>query len=1310
MARTTQGSVALLLAATLTAGVGWGDTVSAAVARGEGVSRWQGRWYVASPTVLGFDSTRLTAAISNIGRMRGVQGFLLARSGYLVEEHYWRGGARDKPHNLKSASKSIISALVGIAIAKGYFRLDQPIADLLPQASLLKDPAKRGITVRQLLTMTSGLQSTSYEAYDDWVRNRDWVTAALRQPLATPPGTEYRYSTGNTHMLSAILAASTGKPTREFAEQQLFRPMEVEVAGWQKDPNGIHLGGNNFSLQPRDAAKFGQLYLDNGRWRNRQLVPKSWIAASTRPTDNGPHETYGNYGFLWWTQPPADGSFAAVGYGGQYILVSPRHDSVVVVLSNVVSKGDRWEARLFELIKRGVLDSLMDPQQPPSILLGAAHPSDGGRTREPVTAIAAANVNLRAEPNLNARRLALIPEGSQLELLERNDAWVRGRINGQAGWLHWDYIDWFSLRSEDFEFSPVAIAERDADADGVSRAQTHITGTNNWKIIGGTTHEQADRAINSLQTNDSLVGDDKIQVTLRSRIGRVRAQLQDLQTLLNTTSSASRYRTTARINLRHNPSLNGTSLRLIEPETEFQVLGHHGPWLKANIDGAEGWLHSEFVQVVESTPAVADQDDLATELAAVGESVRQLLATQRVNESQVAAAKRSMEDMERELERTLGRLQNVELERVRLDKERKAKTEELVVLGITHRQRAQELDTARKKIATLEDTLQKEQTVKKALATDLASVREEFQASSDQLARYTATQTRRGRELETALARITKLEGVLQQEQASKHSLAEELGSIRDQSDTQRRQLEQLGADQEQRTLEIDAAREQIAKLEGALQQEQASKHSLAEELGSLRDQSDTQRQQLEQLGADQERRTQELDAARDQIAKLEGALQQEQVSKHSLAEVLGRIRDQSDTQRQQLEQLGADQERRTLEIDAARDQIAKLEGALQREQASKRSLAEELGSIRDQSETQRQQFERVSREEQASKHTLAAKMMQLIEERRRESQRLELLDARHKKDAKQFDALRIQFAQLERAYRSEQASKGALADELARLEVEREALRRKVDELAAAERQRAEELTTARIPVIDIERTLQQQQGEKRTFRAQISELEQALQQEQTAKQKLTADLTRLREENETQNQRLEHLDAAHKQSIKELDAVRTELAEIEGQQISAVTEDIAMSERLEYQSAGRSTTAEPRPDESLATTASSQRADVVSLDVTADVNAVVNAWATAWSEQDVGAYLAFYSQEFRPAGGATRTAWETLRRRRLMRPAFIEVSVADVEITLLGLGRAQATFRQAYRADRYQDKVLKTLELARESDQWRIVRETSR
>ncbi len=1233
LVRAFEVSRAAVFAAILVVPLAWSEGAIAEMVRGEPVSRWHGRWYAASSATLGFDAERLAAAISDIGRMRGVQGFLLARRGYLVEEHYWRGGARDKPHNLKSASKSIISALVGIAISKGYFRLDQPIAELLPQAGLLEDPLKKGITVYQLLTMTSGLESTSYAAYNDWVRNPDWITAALQQPLAAPPGSEYRYSTGNTHMLSAILAASTGKPTREFAEQELFKPMGVEVAGWQKDPNGIHLGGNNFSLLPRDAARFAQLYLDAGRWRNRQLVPKSWVAASTAPTDNGPHETYGNYGFLWWTQPPEDGSFAAVGYGGQYIVVSPRHESVVVVLSNAVSKGDRWEARLFELLKGGVLNSLVDPSMPPPILLSAPNGTNTGQAGASVTAIAAANVNLRAEPDQRARRLALIVEGSELELLERNGEWVRGRINSHMGWLHWGYVDWLSLKSEESAPASRAVVKRTTELDAMTRGQPPDAATNRWTIIDRAANEHAERGTSAVRSNDSIGGDPETVIALRSRFDRVRAQVQDLQALLTTNSPSLWHRTTARINFRREPNLNGASLGHIESGTEFPMLGRDGAWFKANIDGVEGWLHSDFLVTVELPPADAYHNDLAAELTAIGKSVRQLLARQQASEAEATAATRSIKDMQHELERTSEQLGKVVIARARLERAYEAKAEELIVAGITQKQRAQELDTAHKNIALLQDALQQQRRVKQDMTTDLTDLRGAVQAQRDQLVRYAATQKRRRQELDAVRAQFSGLEIVLQQEQAAKQGLVEKLERIRDRSRTQRRRLEQLGADQAQRTRELNTARAQLTKLEGLLNGELAAKEDLVDDFARRQDGHQSQRQRLER------------------------ALQAEQAANGSLTDELARLGAGYQTLRDQ----------RTEKLDAARIRVIELERTVQRQGAEKQVLADDLRRSRDQRQAQ--------------------------------SERLVRLEAAYKEDVDELEAARVQNSELEKALQQERGATETLAADLVRLSEESKNQEQRLAHLNEELEERAKELAAVH---------------------TKNSDLEQALQQERDAKDALAADLAGLNEESKTQKQRLAHLSGEHEQHIKELAAVRSELAkrerlrsrirELEVGGTATQSEDVAMSPQHHRQNSHRSLSAEPPPGLSGTETLPPLKAVSKESGVAVDVDALVHAWATAWSERDVGAYLAFYSHAFRPAGGATREAWETRRRRRLTRPSFIEVGIADLDITLLGQDGAQVTFRQTYRAERYQDKVLKTLVLARENDQWRIVRETSR
>lgn len=325
---------------------------------------WTGDWQLVPAEQVGLDGERLEQAVGDIGALDGVQGVLVARHGRLVAERYFRGSAGRRPHNMKSASKSVLSALAGLAVENGVLELDQPIAELLPEAAGLDDPGKQEITVRHLLTMTSGLESTSFGNYGSWVASRNWVRAALERPLQAEPGTRFSYSTGGTHLLSATLARAAGRSTHDFARRHLFDPLGIGPSAWARDRQGIHVGGNNLSLLPRDMLKFGQLYLNRGRWAGEQLLPWQWVDESTRPGLAGPRgrgRIYGGYGYLWWLRGPRErGAYIASGFGGQYIYVSPAEDLVVVITSTEVSKGRGWRGELFGTIRDGVAGSVID--------------------------------------------------------------------------------------------------------------------------------------------------------------------------------------------------------------------------------------------------------------------------------------------------------------------------------------------------------------------------------------------------------------------------------------------------------------------------------------------------------------------------------------------------------------------------------------------------------------------------------------------------------------------------------------------------------------------------------------------------------------------------------------------------------------------------------------------------------------------------------------------------------------------------------------------------------------------------------------
>ncbi len=328
---------------------------------------WHGDWQLATADQVGLDPGRLEQAVQDIGELEGVHGLLIARRGRLVVERYFRGSAGNRPHNLKSASKSVLSALAGLAASQDLLKLDQPIADFLPEAADLDGTGKRAITVRHLLTMTSGLESTSFGNYGSWVASRNWVRAALARPLQAEPGTRFSYSTGGTHLLSATLSRAAGRSTHDFARKHLFDPLGIRRSAWAQDRQGVHMGGNNLSLLPRDMLKFGQLYLNRGRWNGRQLLPWQWVDESTRPGLVGPRgrgRIYGGYGYLWWLRGHRErGAYIASGYGGQYIYVAPAEDLVVVVISTEVSKGRGWRGELFGIIREGVAGSVIDPYE-----------------------------------------------------------------------------------------------------------------------------------------------------------------------------------------------------------------------------------------------------------------------------------------------------------------------------------------------------------------------------------------------------------------------------------------------------------------------------------------------------------------------------------------------------------------------------------------------------------------------------------------------------------------------------------------------------------------------------------------------------------------------------------------------------------------------------------------------------------------------------------------------------------------------------------------------------------------------------------
>jgi CubicO group peptidase (beta-lactamase class C family) len=206
--------------------------------------------------------------------------------------------------------------------------------------------------------MRSGLETTSNRNYGAWVQSRNWVRHALSRPLLTPPGTAMQYSTGNTHILSAILSAATRSSTWQFANEVLGKPLGFALPRWPQDPQGIYFGGNDMLMTPRQMLAFGQLYLDRGRVKDAQIVPASWIERSFVPRGRSPISDQ-EYGYGWWIRElGGHRAYYAWGFGGQYVFVVPDLDLVVVTTSASTVAEDRRSHRrnVFDLVEYLVVE------------------------------------------------------------------------------------------------------------------------------------------------------------------------------------------------------------------------------------------------------------------------------------------------------------------------------------------------------------------------------------------------------------------------------------------------------------------------------------------------------------------------------------------------------------------------------------------------------------------------------------------------------------------------------------------------------------------------------------------------------------------------------------------------------------------------------------------------------------------------------------------------------------------------------------------------------------------------------------------
>ena len=298
-------------------------------------------WVAASPASQHIDSGSLAVAYGRAQSTVGLRSLLVVRNGLLVGEQYFGGSDADTLHDVRSVTKSVISLLVGIAIASGTItgtseRLDSLIHPPVAQI----DGPKAQISVENLLTMTSGFawDESTAAGYNEWALAPDQIEFLLAPPLADAPGTRFTYNSAAVHLLSVGLSLSSGDSTQAFADHYLFAPLAIHERAWEVDNRGYNNGGAGLSLRARDLAKIGQLVLQEGASASQQVVPADWIRQSLA-THQRPGGGYGpvnqlRYGYLWWLSTVRGHAVVfAWGYRGQYIFLVPDLRLVVIATS-----------------------------------------------------------------------------------------------------------------------------------------------------------------------------------------------------------------------------------------------------------------------------------------------------------------------------------------------------------------------------------------------------------------------------------------------------------------------------------------------------------------------------------------------------------------------------------------------------------------------------------------------------------------------------------------------------------------------------------------------------------------------------------------------------------------------------------------------------------------------------------------------------------------------------------------------------------------------------------------------------------------
>ena len=393
-----------------------------------------------TPERQGVSSAGLLEFVDALDGIDAVHSVMLVRHGKVVAEGWWGPYNAASNHELYSLSKSFTSTAVGLAIAEGRLSIDDPVLKFFPKDAPAEPSANlKAMRVRDLLSMSTGHQEEPSTAPD-----KVSPAAFLSQPVPHKPGTHFKYNTAATFMLSAIVQQQTGQTVRDYLQARLFVPLGITQPVWNTNWQGISMGGNGLRVRTEDLAKFGQLYLNHGRWQGRQLLPANWVESATaRQVSNGsnPQSDWDQgYGYQFWRCQ--HGAYRGDGAYGQYCVVFPEQDAVLIITSGVKDMQGIlnvvWDKLLPAMKPRALPADAAQLKRLTARLAGltVAHPAGaatstlgaavlGRKFTFPANDQKMESLTLRANPGGPGWRLVTRVDGVESELVCGSHAWVR---------------------------------------------------------------------------------------------------------------------------------------------------------------------------------------------------------------------------------------------------------------------------------------------------------------------------------------------------------------------------------------------------------------------------------------------------------------------------------------------------------------------------------------------------------------------------------------------------------------------------------------------------------------------------------------------------------------------------------------------------------------------------------------------------------------------------------------------------------------------------------------------------------------------